>query len=133
MQPSSPPQVSTQIQPSLKSSNFSIALSDIKKRRKCLAVMGVVVTIGIIIGIVFSAHYYFHIFDGQGFLKSRHSYRNEDDSRLAVMFLLMRRRTKIDSSATTIPFYVCGDQENSCEAFHLPVSIILVHNLCLLT
>jgi hypothetical protein len=55
-------------------SSYWLSSVYLRERRLCryvLAVLSVVVIIGIIIGLIFAAHYYFHILGGRGFLKAR--------------------------------------------------------------
>jgi hypothetical protein len=86
------------------------------------------------VGIVYTAHYYYHIWGGQGFLKPRDS--ASDDSRplsyahLPLRSVAARHRDPtisgvlgMDRTVKNIPFNACGDQLNDCLAFDQPVRI----------
>lgn len=103
-------------------------------RGRCLLLMlSILIIIAMIIGTVFVAHHYYHEWGGQGFLKARS--RNERRYSTNLYGCLPLRRviakgalgvhrlehvkgTKIRS---VLPFYSCGDQQSSCEAYGLPV------------
>lgn len=86
-----------------------------------------------IIGTIFVAHHYYHEWGGQGFLKisSRDDRKDSNNpySCLPLRRIIAReapgvhrsehaRDTKLPSVP---PFNYCGDQQNSCEAYGLPV------------
>lgn len=120
-------------------------------KRVILSILSILITIGMVIGLLFVAHHYYHMWGGQGFLKSRTIEEALDtlffpmrdspgkadaESKLC---LPMRKVTEFDNiflehdpelrravSAgsppnNTIPFYVCGDQAQDCEAYSQPV------------
>jgi hypothetical protein len=108
------------------------------RRRYILSVLATIVLVIMVMSVVFVAHAYFHQFGGQGFLKRDEVYiRNIQPPRL---FLPLRkvewkwndRKDKEKSlliylpwnkrhAGSEIPYYTCGDQEESCETFGQPV------------
>jgi hypothetical protein len=82
------------------------------------------------LGIIFVAHRYYQDFGGQGWLKVRDE--SQDQAQLyADNVFLPLRKMEVGSADSTqwrrspqnnVPFYECGDQENSCETYNQPVS-----------
>ena len=98
-------------------------------RRFVLGCLALVVLVVMVIGVVFVAHQYYHDFGGQGFLKSRGPDTELDTDTDVFIYLPLRsveawsgreRSWKGQRSPEDIPFYTCGDQQNSCEAFNQP-------------
>jgi hypothetical protein len=101
---------------------------------RCLLLMlSILIIIAMIIGTIFAAHRYYHEWGGQGFLKARSSDDQKDSNNpcscLPLRCVIAReapgvhrfehvRGTKMSSVP---PFYSCRDQQNSCEAYGLPV------------
>lgn len=86
-----------------------------------------------IIGTIFLAHHYYNEWGGQGFLKARNS-NDQKGPNSPHNYLPLRRVIARDTPGvhrsehargiklrSVIPFYSCGDQKTSCEAFGLPV------------
>lgn len=104
-----------------------------RHRRYWLSALAVLFVAVMVIGIVFVAHKYYHDMGGQGFLKTRRVGSPAD-------VCLPLRKTEIRDghgesisassagysrrSGEDVPFFACGDQQNSCEAFGQPVSQI---------
>lgn len=118
---------------------FSTESSAYRQDRRCrciLVLLAVVISIGMVIGIIFVAYYYFHIMGGQGFLKERAVVQDNQRDEMpysCLPFRPMARPTNeihgfdfsgIKRSPSIPPFYPCGDQQNSCEAFGQAVSIV---------
>ena len=87
---------------------------------------------GMAIGIIFTAHHYFHTLGGQGFLKTRSQEQQRVHFSTMVLHRPLRKVQQINlhkahvwwkRSAKGVPFYACGDQQNSCEAYLQPVGI----------
>lgn len=102
----------------------------VRRRRLWLSLLGVVVLIGVIVGVVLTSHYYFHLFGGQGYMRRRRRWPDSDNVCLASkadLFLPMRPTSRItyapNRAERTVPFDGCGDQMNSCEAFDQPVRL----------
>jgi hypothetical protein len=87
---------------------------------------GVIILI-MAIGLLFVAHQYYHEFGGQGWLKVRDKSQEQEDVFARNLFLPLKKRkgwiTDLQrrSPEDEVPFYQCGDQENSCEAYNQPV------------
>jgi hypothetical protein len=121
-------------------SSSSSRLSELKEymlRRGCwLGTLCVVVIVVMTIGVVFTAHQYYHDFGGQGWLKSRTQHREGNTTDKAQLYLPMRQIQMFRKPAfwerqegDDIPFYTCGDQRNSCASFNQPVSLLLLYRL----
>lgn len=119
-------------------SSSSSRLSELKEymlRRGCwLGTLCVVVIVVMTIGVVFTAHQYYHDFGGQGWLKSRTQHREGNSNDKAQLYLPMRQIQMFRKPAfwerqegDDIPFYTCGDQRNSCASFNQPVSLLLLY------
>lgn len=119
-------------------SSSSSRVSAVKRymlRRSCwLGTLCGVVVVVMIIGIVFTAHQYYHDMGGQGWLKTRTQHRNGIPTSKAQVYLPMRqvqilRQPSVweRQSGDNVPYYTCGDQQNSCESFHQPVSLNMAH------
>ena len=75
---------------------------------------------------------YYHEWGGQGWLKSRAQTQNLKAADVQEVYLPLRKVEirKDDTlrfewnrgSMGSVPFYVCGDQQSSCEAYNQPVS-----------
>ena len=110
----------------------SIIRKYVSKRRYCLAALACIMVVVMAIGIVFAAHHYYHAFGGEGFLRRRDQIKKwatleepklhlplrkvEIASVYAVARFQAMKRTPME-----VPFYICGDQQNSCEEFNQPV------------
>lgn len=101
--------------------------------RGWLCYLSCLLVVIIIIGIAFSAHVYYHDMGGQGWLKMKHrSLERFDQTQDSTQVCLPSRQlaphnlTYILSPRTpaNVPYYTCGDQQNSCEAYAHPVSIL---------
>ncbi len=114
-------------------SSSSSRLSDIKEymsRRRCwLGTLCIVVIIVMVIGLAFTAHQYYHDFGGQGWLKARTQHREGNSANIAQVYLPLRQIQRFKESSINerqvgknVPYYTCGDQQNSCESFSQPVS-----------
>lgn len=104
----------------------------VARRRRWLAAIALVLIACIVVGIIFTAHTHYHSFGGEGFLKSRgFAGANPDMPRL---FLSLRKIEVPEKSVSwdprtgrspkNVPFYTCGDQQQSCEAYGQPVSAV---------
>jgi len=79
------------------------------------------------IGLLFVAHQYYLEFGGQGWLKVRDENQEQEVVLADNLFLPLKnqKRWTTDlhhrSPQNDVPFYQCGDQENSCEIYNQPV------------
>jgi hypothetical protein len=102
--------------------------------RSILGLLAFVILIVMTIGVIFAAHSYYVQFGGQGFLKVRHEQLND----LAEVYLPLRDIQQYEEGSllpylpwnkrfpqVEIPYYTCGDQQNSCEAYAQPVCLPL--------
>ncbi len=115
-------------------SRSSIYLREWHLCRYVLVALSVVIIISMVIGFIFVAHYYFHILGGQGFLKARGlvpDLRGDEKLQSCLPLRSMARPTDgmhgfdysgVKRSPSILPFYPCGDQQNSCEAYYRAVS-----------
>lgn len=98
--------------------------------RGWLCYLACLLVIIMIIGIVCSAHVYYHDMGGQGWLKLKK--RSEEQfgqvQNFSEVCLPSRQLgpyslgfTLAPRIPTTVPYYTCGDQQNSCEAYAHPV------------
>jgi hypothetical protein len=103
----------------------------------CLAALLVII---IVIGLLATAHTYYHEMGGLGWLRVKrerveHTYRGQ--SMLESQICLPSRRVVLENggvspmhiigrSPANVPYYTCGDQQNSCEAFGHPVSDVIL-------
>jgi hypothetical protein len=90
---------------------------------------------GMVIGIIFIAHHYYHIWGGQGFLKPRAS-RLDGQAQHPRVYLPIRPMAKYGMNRVglgqlkskrlpkNVAFDLCGDQENSCGNHGQPVCFI---------
>lgn len=119
------------------SSRSSFSYIKAHRRIQCLLIgLAIIIIIAMVVGIAFVAHYYYHSWGGQGFLWARYPLETLQGSRRPrshLPFLQMARPTpqicksdytRIKRSPEIPPFYLCGDQENSCGAWGGPVSLI---------
>jgi hypothetical protein len=115
--------------PPLKRNHTSELHRYVSKRRWWLISGAFIVLVVMIIGIVFAAHKHFVDFGGQGFLKARIVEREVMPHESHVLFLPLRQISLHNSaipnrSPKNVPYYACGDQQHSCEAYNQPVSSI---------
>lgn len=111
----------------------------LRERRLCQyipVILSIAIIIGMIISIISVAHYYFLIWGGQGFLKSRRlvlDLRSDEMLQSCLPLRSMARPTNgihdfdysgVKRSPSTVPFYPCGDQQNSCEAYSQAVNVV---------
>ncbi len=106
--------------------------SNVSRGRLWLSLLAVLILVGMLIGIIFAAHQYFVDFGGQGFLRSRSARQSTlSVAVLPHLFLPVRKtQASIESHVwwkwykrqSNVPYYTCGDQLNSCEAYDQPVS-----------
>ena len=101
--------------------------------RYLLLILCIVIIIAMVIGTIFVAHHYYHEWGGQGFLKARNTdgrkKSNNSYSSLPLRRVMARGAPGVHTSEHargtemhSVPsFYSCGDQQNSCEAYGLPV------------
>lgn len=112
-----------------------------RERRLCryvVVTLSVMIIIGMIIGLIFVTHYYFNIWGSQGYLKVRRlvpDLRSDEGPRSCLPLQSLAQPTDeihgfdysgVKRSPSIIPFYSCGDQQNSCEAFYQAVSLVSV-------
>lgn len=124
-------QTTTPSSPSSSSPPWS-ALRRYVFRRWCLGVLAVVMIVIIVFGILFAAHAYYHAMGGQGFLKAKRWDLGSGQHDGTEVYLPLREIETLGMESSTwglfgrspknIPFYTCGDQQNSCETFAHPVS-----------
>lgn len=98
------------------------------RRRAWLCAAAVMLLLLMCVGIVVVAHHYFVEFGGQGYLKVRDYCPTLDLDALKV-YLPMRKVAIFSEdgrgnrrSPMGVPYYACGDQQSSCEAYNQPVS-----------
>lgn len=120
-------------QSSSKSSRISSEIREyVSRRRYWLSVGAVLLVLVICLGIVFAAHHYYISFGGQGFLKARVQYETSqldvvDAAKVHLPFRKVAGTDKYNSSGWArrspmeVPYYACGDQQASCEAYNQPV------------
>jgi hypothetical protein len=91
-------------------------------RRRCWLGFGAILVLSIMcLGVVFVAHHYYRTFGVASprlYLPLRKIEVGKEDISLDSGWA---RRSPME-----VPFYACGDQQNSCEAYNQPVSL---HNL----
>ena len=116
------------------SSRLSVLKEYILRRGCWLGALCVVVIIVMTIGVVFTAHQYYHDFGGQGWLKSRIQNREGNATDETQLYLPMRQIQMLGKPSfwerqegDDIPFFECGDQQNSCKSFGQPVSLLLYY------
>ena len=79
------------------------------------------------IGLLFVAHQYYLEFGGQGWLKVRDENLEQRHVFAHNLFLPLKRQERWTTTVrhrspqNEVPFYQCGDQENSCETYNQPV------------
>ena len=107
-----------------RASNFRYHASQYKWLICLLA--GIVLVI-MAIGLLFVAHQYYLEFGGQGWLKVRDENQEQKVVFADNLFLPLKKheRWNIDLGSrlpqNDVPYYQCGDQENSCETYNQPV------------
>lgn len=112
------------------SSSRLFRLKEYMLRRRCwLLALSVVVVIAMIVGIVFAAHQYYREFGGQGWLKTRTQHPDGPSIDTTQLYLPNRQIQMLKKpsfwerlAGDNIPYYTCGDQQNSCESLGQPVS-----------
>jgi len=97
-----------------------------------LLLFAVLMIIVMAIGIVFVAQRAYHDLGGQGFLKSREGSGNSNAPALDIYLPLRMVENDLKElyirmgfskrSLGDVPFYACGDQQQSCGAYNQPVS-----------
>jgi hypothetical protein len=98
-----------------------------------LSIFAVLMIIVMAIGIVFVAQRAYHDLGGQGFLTSREESDNSNSVPAPDIYLPLRmvendlkelhlRLGFGKRSPGDVPFYACGDQQQSCGAYNQPVS-----------
>ena len=122
-----------------KHSHISSELREyVSRRRYWLAAGAVILLLVMCLGIVYVAHHYYVTFGGQGFLKARKqdAASRAETADAPVVYLPLRRVAtfNMDSgfgwssrSPMEVPYYACGDQETSCEAYGQPVRPLNLH------
>jgi hypothetical protein len=125
---SPPPPQADRSQSSSKSSRTPSELPEYVPRRRWWLIAGAVLLLLVMcIGIVFAAHHYYIEFGGQGFLKDRDLFASSDLDAPKVFLPLRKVATFGDDdrwsrrSPMEVPYYSCGDQQSSCEAYNQPV------------
>ncbi|TEY65802.1 hypothetical protein BOTCAL_0136g00240 [Botryotinia calthae] len=96
--------------------------------RGWLCYLACLLVIIMIIGIVCSAHVYYHDMGGQGWLKKRRSQERFDQLQSFSEVCLPSRQLEpynpmlalSPRMPAAVPWYTCGDQQNSCEAYAHP-------------
>jgi hypothetical protein len=114
----------------------------LREQRLCryvLVVLSVMIVVGTVIGIIFVAHYYFNFWGGHGFLKARKLVPGRRSDERPQSCLPLRSiwqpigeindihgfdHSGVKRSPSTLPFYPCGDQQNSCEAYSQVVNVV---------
>jgi hypothetical protein len=114
-------------------SSVNSRLSAIRQHASCrrywLCGLALVVVLVMISGVIFAAHHYYHDFGGQGFLKFR-SQLQESHAVVDTHVFLPLRQVELwphsppilGRSPEDLPYFTCGDQQNSCESLQQPVS-----------
>ncbi len=80
------------------------------------------------LGLLFVAHQYYVGFGGQGWLKSREERQKQNEIYANHLFLPLRKQevwtvgSGRRSPQNDVPYYACGDQQNSCQTYNQPVS-----------
>jgi hypothetical protein len=116
-------------------SSSSQQLQRSRRSRVFLTILFVAVIIGMVVGLIFVAHHYYNMWGGQGFLKARKHILDSQHTEIVHSFLPLRQITTVTQgfngfgegwekrSPSILPFYPCGDQQQSCEADGQPVSV----------
>jgi hypothetical protein len=117
----------------------SASLGERRLYRHILVVLFIAIIVGMVIGIIFAAHYYFHTWGGRGFLKARKFVPDLRSDKRPQSCLPLRSKwrpideihgihahdySRVKRSPLTPPFYPCGDQQNSCEAYSQAVMVV---------
>ena len=123
--PHSPPQT----EPSESKTSSQSSFRDfVSCPRRWLCAIAVVLILIMGVGIVVAAHHYYVDFGGQGYLKSRKVEAIWENEAAKVYLPLRKIATfgdcgrQIRRSPVEVPYYACGDQQSSCEAYNQPVS-----------
>ena len=80
------------------------------------------------LGLLFVAHQYYIGFGGQGWLKSREELQKQNEIYQNHLVLPLRKQevwnagSERRSPQNDVPYYACGDQQNSCQTYNQPVS-----------
>lgn len=133
---SRPPAQTTTSFPSSSSSRGSRFRQYEARRRYWLSALAVLFIVIMVVGIVLVAHKYYHDLGGQGWLKMRRDTVGLEAKDVPDVYLPLRKVEVRDGdesllvygigyirrSPEDVPFYLCGDQQQSCEAYGQPVS-----------
>ena len=113
------------------SSSFRSHLSDYRRyltfRRLWLLGLGFLCGAVIVGGIVYTCHIHYVANGGVGWIKLARVVRQSEDIESMNTFLPMRKVKVLGDNSITerfsgvIPYYICGDQLQSCAAFRQPV------------
>ncbi|KAF8858914.1 hypothetical protein BDZ45DRAFT_590465 [Acephala macrosclerotiorum] len=136
----SPQTISSQPSSSSRLSDFKEIVSR-RRTRYWLGGLAIVVIIAMVIGLIFTAHQYYHDFGGQGWLKARTQQRDRNSTDMPQLYLplrpiqIFREQSLSERQAgnpyyANVPFFTCGDQENSCQAFGQPAICCPVEMTC---
>ncbi|KAI9055585.1 hypothetical protein LZ554_000531 [Drepanopeziza brunnea f. sp. 'monogermtubi'] len=80
-----------------------------------------------VVGIIFAAHGYYKALGGQGFLKAKRKAASPGQNKGTLVYLPLRKveapvKGQTDWSLVgrqkNVPYYICGDQRNSCGSFN---------------
>lgn len=105
------------------------------RRRAWLCLGAILLLLLMCATIIITAHVYFHEFGGQGWLKIK-----EGGATLTVetpmVYLPLRKIATVSDiagrrSPMEVPYYACGDQQQSCEAYNQPVSTPVRTSRCI--
>jgi hypothetical protein len=97
------------------------------RRRAWLCAAAVILLLLMCAGIVVAAHHYYVMFGGQGYLKIRSDEATSEVDAPRVYLPSRKVATFSEDggwnkrSPMEVPYYACGDQQNSCEAYNQPV------------
>ncbi len=121
------------LSPSSSRSRTSTFRENVSRHQPLLCFLAGLAILLMAVGVLFVAHKYYQDFGGQGWLKVRDEFQEQDERDVVNLFLPSRKEEIWDagiaqgkrrSPQNEVPFYECGDQQNSCEAFSQPVSQI---------
>jgi hypothetical protein len=126
---SNTPLPQTKSSPSSFSSRIFGFCEHIRRHRCGLGASALLVVVALIIGTIYVAHQYYTELGGQGWLKIREQYQHTPGEPPQV-YLPFKKIEKLSegnrffgwTTRGNIPFYTCGDQQESCESYGQPVS-----------
>jgi hypothetical protein len=129
-QQSDHPSIRPIISPSPSRSRASTFRENFSRHRYLLCVLVGLAVLLIATGVLFVAHKYYEDFGGQGWLKVRDEIWDQGEAEADNLFLPLRKLQIWESESVQwrrspqneVPFYECGDQQNSCETFNQPVN-----------